>query len=135
LIRADANTVTLRVKDYRRQGPERYTTMTLQTDEFIRRFLIHVLPRGLHRIRHYGLFANGVRAANLEKMRVLLNVRSPDTGVNESEDVQSQDEQPKERGLLRQPCPCCGGTMRIIETFEAGAKPRFAAQPAGIDSS
>jgi hypothetical protein len=55
LIKADAASVTFKVKDYRVEGPARYTTMTLDTNEFIRRFLIHVLPKGFHRIRHYGL--------------------------------------------------------------------------------
>jgi hypothetical protein len=77
LIRADANSVTFKVKDYRVEGPGRYTTMTLATHEFIRRFLMHVLPKGLHRIRHYGLFANGNRAANLARMRKLLDVAAP----------------------------------------------------------
>ena len=72
LIRADADTVTFKVKDYRVEGAGHYTTMTLATPEFIRRFLIHVLPKGLHRIRHYGLLANGNRAANLVRMRALL---------------------------------------------------------------
>jgi hypothetical protein len=134
LIRANANTVSFRVKDYRRQGPERYTVMTLGTHEFIRRFLIHVLPRGLHRIRHYGLFANSSRADNLEKMRALLDVVPPHT-----DNCESNTTEPKDADALRQPCPCCGGTMRIIEVFEAGCPPRYSQrctpQPDGIDSS
>ena len=130
MIRADAKTVTFKCKDYRRQGKARYTTMTLSIHEFIRRFLIHILPRGAHRIRHYGLFANGVRAANLQTMRALLGVAAPDNADQESDVAK-----PQEPDILRQPCPCCGGTMRIIETFEPGRKPRFTAQPAGIDSS
>ena len=78
LIRADADSVTFKVKDYRVEGPGRYTTMTLATPEFIRRFLMHVLPKGLHRIRHYGLLANGNRAANLARMRELLGVAVPE---------------------------------------------------------
>jgi hypothetical protein len=62
LISADAAGVTFKYKDYRIEGPARYTTMTLDTHEFIRRFLMHVLPKGLHRIRHSGLLANGHRA-------------------------------------------------------------------------
>ncbi len=130
MIAADDKTVTFKYKDYRRQGKARYTTMTLSTHEFIRRFLIHVLPRGAHRIRHYGLFANGVRAANLQTMRALLGVALSDISRNEGDDANAKDPD-----ALRQPCPCCGGTMRIIETFEAGTKPRFTAQPEGIDSS
>ena len=62
LIAADATGVTFRYKDYRIEGPGRYKTMTLKPDEFIRRFLIHVLPKGFHRIRHYGLLASGTKA-------------------------------------------------------------------------
>jgi hypothetical protein len=74
LIAADENGVTFRYKDYRIDGPGRYTTMTLDTHEFIRRFLMHVLPKGLHRIRHYGFLANGTRADNIAKVRELLSV-------------------------------------------------------------
>jgi hypothetical protein len=74
LIAADENGVTFRYKDYRIEGPGRYTTMTLHTHEFIRRFLMHVLPKGLHRIRHYGFLANGTRAENIAEVRELLSV-------------------------------------------------------------
>ena len=77
LIAADAGSVTFKYKDYRVDGPERYKTMTLATDEFIRRFLMHVLPKGFHRIRHYGLLANGNRAENVAKARELLAVPAP----------------------------------------------------------
>ena len=76
LIAFDENGVTFRYKDYRADGRARYKTMMLATDEFIRRFLIHVLPHGFHRIRHYGLFANGNRAANIARARELLAVPS-----------------------------------------------------------
>ena len=59
LLRTDGRTVTFRVKNYRANGRARYTTMTLDVSEFIRRFMLHVLPKGFHRIRHYGLFATG----------------------------------------------------------------------------
>ena len=72
LIALDASGVTFRFKDYRRDGAERYCTMTLATDEFIRRFLLHVLPRGFHRIRHHGLLASGTRRDNLARARELL---------------------------------------------------------------
>ena len=78
LIAADAMGITFKYKDYRIQGPERYKLMTLATDEFIRRFLIHVLPKGFHRIRNYGLLANGSRADNIARARALLNVPKPD---------------------------------------------------------
>src|SRR5204862_4759456 len=77
LIAFDDNGVTFRWKDYRAKGRERATVMTLAIDEFIRRFLVHVLPDGFHRIRHYGLFANGGRAANIARARQLLNMPAP----------------------------------------------------------
>ncbi len=88
LIRADANAVTFRVKDYRCTGPERYTTMTLGAHEFIRRFLTHVLPKGLHRIRHYGLFASAAKDENLSRIRDLLDATAPDAGVAEQDGVE-----------------------------------------------
>jgi len=130
LISADANTVMFKVKDYRLKGPKRHTTMTLATGEFIRRFLIHVLPKGLHRIRHYGLFANSHRSGNLAKIRALLDVAEPDRDGNEA-----ALEQAVEPDSYYQPCSCCGGRMRIIEVFEAGHEPRTIVAPEGIDSS
>jgi len=130
IIKADATGVTFRYKDYRADGLARYKSMALHPHEFIRRFLIHVLPKGLHRIRHYGLFANSNRADNLAKMRDLLGV--PDHDDINADDTTSDTDQPD---ALGQPCPCCGGTMRIIEVFAAGQQPRHVATPAGIDSS
>lgn len=127
LIKADAKCVTFKCKDYRIEGPGRYTTMTLATDEFIRRFLIHVLPKRFHRIRHYGLLANGNRAENLIKMRNLLQVSEPE----KSETEISGDE----ARILRHPCPCCGGRMIIIDSFEPGCQPRYPPIPEAIDSS
>src|SRR5277367_1688619 len=72
LIAFDEQGVTFNWKDYRIEGRDRYKQMTLATDEFIRRFLIHVLPKGLHRIRHYGLFAKGSCADNIARARELL---------------------------------------------------------------
>ncbi len=112
----DGNTVSFKWKDYRAQGHERYKTMTLGADEFIRRFLIHTLPDGFHRIRHYGLFANGGRTANIARARELLGAIAPETEPAEDECG--------EVTALSQPCPCCGGRMIIIETFERGAQPR-----------
>jgi Putative transposase len=113
LIAADACGVTFTFKDYRIEGPGRCTRMTLQTSEFIRRFLIHVLPKGFHRIRHYGLFASTRRAANIARLRELLGAMPP---------AQPQDE-PAETVLP--PCPCCGGRMKVIEFFERGSLPRY----------
>ncbi len=77
LISLDETGVTFRTKDYRREGAERHRTMTLRTDEFIRRFLLHLLPKGFHRIRHTGLLASAGRKANVARARVLLAVPAP----------------------------------------------------------
>ena len=117
LITLDDNGVTFKWKDYRAQGHERYKTMTLAAHEFIRRFLIHILPSGFHRIRHYGLFANGGRTRNIARARELLCVP---TTQREPDPVADADEPP----MLSYPCPSCGGPMIIIETFERGQNPR-----------
>jgi hypothetical protein len=127
----DDNGVTFKWKDYRAEGHERQKLMTLASDEFIRRFLIHVLPRGFHRIRHYGLFASSKRAKNIARARKLLNAPAPQT---EAPDAAAADaDQPR---ALSHPCPCCGGRMIIIETFERGCSPRtHPAGPIRIDTS
>jgi hypothetical protein len=125
LISADEAGVTFTWKDYRIEGPGRYKTMTLPTHEFIRRFLTHVLPKGLHRIRHYGLFANGNRAANIAQARELLGVPSR-SKPTETSDTATAD---KPRALPR-PCRCCGGRMIIIETFAGGCQPKHHSAPA-----
>ena len=122
LLRFDEHGVTLRYKDYRRSEPDRQQVMTLSADEFIRRFLLHCLPRGFHRIRHYGLLASGTRNAHLERARLLLALASP-TAV----------EPPAEPPDPRPPCPCCGGTMIIIETIERRYLPR--GPPSGVSAS
>jgi predicted Zn-ribbon and HTH transcriptional regulator len=114
LINLDDNGVTFKWKDYRTKGRDRQKIMTLATDEFIRRFLIHILPQGFHRIRHYGLFANGGRADNLARARQLLAMPPPE--------IRTDDD--AEPSALALPCPHCGGPMIIIETFERGQKPR-----------
>jgi hypothetical protein len=124
LISADETGVTFKWKDYRIEGPGRYKTMTLPTHEFIRRFLMHVLPKGVHRIRHYGLFANSNRAANIARARELLNAPTPQI---QSDDAEAS--KPDELPTLAHACPCCGGRMIIIETFERGSTPRH--QPTG----
>jgi hypothetical protein len=120
LISADDKDVTFTWKDYRVEGRDRYKTMTLATGEFIRRFLIHVLPKGLHRIRHYGLFANGSRAENVGRARELLVVPPPATSPEKPAETETG-----ESSSLSYPCPCCGGRMLIIETFERGSAPRY----------
>jgi hypothetical protein len=119
LISTDENGVTFNYKDYRLDGSARYKTMTLATDEFIRRFLLHVLPKRFHRIRHYGLLASGNRAANLARARDLLAVPSPSKQPDTPE-AAANDEQ----RMLPCPCPCCGGRMLIIETFARGCEPK-----------
>ena len=133
LIAMDERGVTFKVKDYRIDGPGRYKTMTLRAPEFIRRFLLHVLPKGFHRIRHYGLLASGVKADNLAAMRELLDVAPP--LPPEPEETTAADA----ADALPQPCPCCGGRMRVVEIFEAGCQPRYRATVASgairIDTS
>jgi hypothetical protein len=114
LIAFDGNAVTFKWKDYRAKGRERHKIMTLAADEFIRRFLIHVLPHGFHRIRHYGLFASGARAQNIARARELLATPKP---RNDAVDHGSSS-------ASEPPCPCCGGRMIIIETFKRGCSPR-----------
>jgi hypothetical protein len=116
LIALDEQRVTFKVKDYRIEGPGRYTTMTLDVGEFIRRFLIHVLPKGFHRIRHYGLFAGSNRADTIARVRELLNMVEPFAMPAAELDPTTQ--------ALTTPCPCCGGRMFVIETFEPGCQPR-----------
>jgi len=117
LISLDDKKVIFKYKDYRAQGHERYKTMALPIPEFIRRFLIHVLPQGFHRIRHYGLFANGGRTRNIARARELFGMPAPET-----DDAQTAED--TEPPALAQPCPHCGGAMIIIETFERGQNPR-----------
>ncbi|PHR61115.1 MAG: IS91 family transposase [Robiginitomaculum sp.] len=122
LIRMDRSGVTFRVKNYRVKGSGRHTTMTLETNEFIRRFLIHVLPKGQHRIRHYGFFGNGNRAANIARIRELLRVKEPDAGHNNGDPTEgSADEHPR---VLALPCPCCRGRLIIVEAFAPQQQPR-----------
>jgi Putative transposase len=109
----DGTGVTFRYKDYRRDGADRQQVMTLAANEFIRRFLLHVLPRGLHRIRHYGLLAGSTRRTHLALARELMAVAAP-----------PDDDVGQEPVDARPPCPCCGGRMVIVETFERWRQPR-----------
>jgi hypothetical protein len=127
LVSADEKGVTFKYKDYRIEGPGRYKTMTLATDEFIRRFLLHVAPKGFHRIRHYGLLANGNRAANIAHARKLLAVPSR---PKQSETPEAAIDEPR---VLPRPCPCCGGRMIIIETFARGCEPKHRPTPVAAE--
>src|SRR6059036_2737827 len=120
LIAVGDNGVAFRWKDYRADGHERQKVMTLTTGEFIRRFLIHVLPQGFHRIRHHGLFASGTRADNIARARELLAVPAA-----QSEAADTNCAEANEPKSPAHPCPCCGGRMVIIERFERGASPRY----------
>jgi hypothetical protein len=115
LITFDNAGVTFKWKDYRAKARARAKVMTLATGEFIRRFLIHVLPNGFHRIRHYGLFASSARAENVARARQLLAVPMPQSkNAADSNEPQAPSH----------PCPCCGGRMIVIEIFERGCSPR-----------
>ena len=108
LVACDDRGVTFKWKDYRNKGRARHKTMTLAVDEFIRRFLIHVLPRGFHRIRHFGLFANHVRSDNLQRLREMLAV------VDQSEDgTGALDNTPSSNFVCRH----CGASMVIVMTI------------------
>ena len=134
LVNCDRNGVVFKYKDYRADGHARHKRMTLATGEFIRRFLIHVLPKGFHRIRHYGLFTSSKRVENIMRARQLLNVPVPQT---EDRDATCTDA--NEPQTLSHPCPCCGGRMIVIETFERGSTPRYRPTaptvPSRIDTS
>jgi hypothetical protein len=114
LLAFDDAGVTFCYKDYRRDGGQRPSIMTLATDEFIRRFLLHVLPRGFHRIRHYGLLASSARKAGLARARELLAVSPPP----------DDDDVPDQPSDVRPPCPCCGGPMFVVEIFARWSQPR-----------
>ena len=132
LIACDGNRITFKWKDYRTEGHERHKVMTLATGEFIRRFLIHVLPSGFHRIRHYGLFASGVCAKNLARARELLAMPPPPNQAAQADTGEcTQPPSPLP------PCPCCGGRMIIIETFQRGGSSARARTtvPIRIDTS
>jgi hypothetical protein len=122
LIAFDGKAVTFKWKDYRAKGHDRAKIMTLASDEFIRRFLIHVLPRGFHRIRHYGLFASAGRAENIAQARELLYVPKLQSNPTDADTVD-------ESSTLAHPCPCCGGHMIIIETFKRGSTPHYRQPP------
>ena len=142
LLGFDDGKVTFRWKDYRVQGkaPGKswIKSMTLPADEFIRRFLTHVLPGGFHRIRHYGLFASQKRAANITRLRELIaaeGAEKPSHDIGAASDEPQTTEQ-RETSAPANACPCCAGRMRVIERFARGATPRsFKADCARLDTS
>ena len=115
LVAFDGARVSFKWKDYRREGQARYGVMTLDAHEFIRRFLLHVLPDGFHRIRHYGLFANAARSDNAAKARALLADAALPTPTQSTDSAEP---------TTPMPCPCCGGRMILVEVFERGAMPK-----------
>jgi hypothetical protein len=129
LVALDADDVTFRYKDYRRNGQERYRTMTLVPGEFIRRFLLHVLPKGFHRIRHYGLLASATRKANLARARELL--AAPEPPMERDQTTRAAAAPTDHRPL----CPCCGGRMIVVETFARCGGPRDPPSEPGIRSA
>ena len=120
LLALDERGVTFRYKDYRRNGQARYRTMTLSAEEFIRRFLLHVLPKGFHRIRHYGLLASAGCKANIARAKQLMAAPMPAVDPPAAHD----DADPQTTTDHRPPCPCCGGRMIIAEIFARSAAPR-----------
>jgi len=114
LLSTDGNNITFKWKDYRRKGRERYSTMTLSCHDFLRRFLIHILPSRFHRIRHYGFLSNTVRAEKLQKVRDALNLKPPES--DKQEDIESDDTH-----LI---CKQCTGVMQLVEVFEGTLRAR-----------
>jgi len=125
LISCDDKGISFKWKDYRIEGPGRYKAMTLATNEFIRRFLMHVLPTGFHRIRYYGLLASSKRAENVTRARELLAL--PILPIDAIKAASTTTDEPQ---TPQHPCPCCcGGCMIIIETFRRGRTPQYRPAP------
>jgi hypothetical protein len=123
IVSVDDYAVRFRYK-HRAEGKVTMKVMTVTPDEFIRRFLLHVVPDGFHRIRHYGLLASGNKAKNLARARELLHVPPPEAKA----EIIDADGVVHEDSALP-PCPCCGGRMVIIEWFERGCLPRHQPSP------
>jgi Zn finger protein HypA/HybF involved in hydrogenase expression len=123
LLTFDGQQVTFKWKDYRAKAKDRYKTMTLDVNEFIRRFLLHVLPSGFHRIRHYGMLAKASRKDNLATARQLLADQSDDT-VEVAEKQSDTDQEHADSEQATYQCPECGQPMLVIESFVRGQLPR-----------
>src|SRR5499427_3557863 len=124
LVALNDKGVTFKWKNYRLEGQKRYAVMTLDTHEFIRRFLMHVLPQGFHRIRYYGLLTSPTRANNIARIRELLAV--PLIAIDAIKTAHTKSEEPN---APEHPCPCCGSRMRIIETFLPEHQPKHRPTP------
>ena len=125
LVAMDEGGVSFRWKDYRTAdaatGQVQIKTMRLSPDEFLRRFLLHVLPSGFHRIRHYGLLARGSRAISIDRLRTLIAAQAPGPPASAANDNDGVDES---AASALPACPCCGGRMRIVELFGRCLAPR-----------
>ncbi len=131
LVAFDEAGVAFRWKDYRIKGRDRFKTMTLDAAEFIRRFLMHVLPSRFHRIRHYGLFASAARTRNIDRARQLLATPAPSP-----EPSGAKADNGAENAAAAHRCPCCGGRMIVIETFDGVRSARSPSpSPIRIDTS
>ncbi len=126
LVAMDDSGVTFRWKDYRAKGRKRHKVMTLSHDEFMRRFLLHVLPTGFHRIRHYGLLANTGRREHLDQVRALLNTTTELTESQINHDRSIDESKPP-----TYVCPDCGAAMVIVEILARSLRIRAPPQPGG----
>ena len=125
LVRLDDHAVRFRWKDYRTAdaatGAVKIKTMALSPNEFIRRFLLHVLPAGFHRIRHYGFLAKGAQAPALDQLRSLITAQAAEPAASPPEPEAPAAEPPPAEPRA---CPCCGGALRLVEVFSRGQPPR-----------
>ena len=134
LVSLNERGVSFRYKDYRRNGQARFRTMTLTPNELIRRFLLHVLPNGFRRIRHYGLLASATCKANIARAWEL--IATPPPSIEPSTEKDDPDITAGPRADYRPPCPCCGGRMIIVESFGPGGGPRAPPSPqAGVGTA
>ena len=123
LVALGPHGVSVRYKDYRATdaaGAAKIKTMTLTPNAFLQRFLLHVLPTGFHRIRHYGLLARGARRGVLDHVRQLIAAASETPAPAPQPEGETAQPAPN----AKPPCPCCGGRMRVIEVFARGQPPR-----------
>jgi hypothetical protein len=138
LVAMDDHAVRFRWKDYRsadaKTGAVKIKTMSLSPAEFMRRFLLHVLPSGFHRIRQYGLLAKGPRAPDLDRIRALIAAQAGTRTIAPAVDDR-QPSEPKPDTAVLPTCACCGGRMRVIEVFGRGCTPRSAGIRLWLDSS
>jgi putative transposase len=127
LVGLDERRIAFRCKDYRSNARERFRTLTLAPDEFIRRFLLHVLPTGFHRIRDYGLLASAGCKTNIARAREL--IAAPMPVMDPPAEHDDADPAASAAADHRPPRPCCGGRMIVVETFQRGGAPRGPPSP------